>query len=164
MNALTVTIEIPKGARTKYEVDHETGRLFLDRVLFTAMGYPADYGYIDDTLGEDGDPLDALVLLPTPIYPGIAIRVRPVAMFMMTDEHGPDAKILTVLDTDPRWAHIQDLDDVPISVRNEIEHFFAHYKELEPGKHSEVEGWHPRSEAEAVIEDAFQRAAGGHGS
>ncbi len=78
---------------------------------------------------------------------------------MMTDEHGPDAKILTVLDTDPRWAHIQDLDDVPRDVRDEIEHFFAHYKELEPGKHSEVEGWHPRSEAEVVIADAYRRAA-----
>lgn len=157
MITLTVTIEIPKGTRNKYEVDHETGRIFLDRVLFTSMGYPADYGYINDTLGEDGDPLDALVLLPTPIYPGIAIRVRPVAMFMMTDEHGPDAKILTVLDTDPRWAHIQDLEDVPKDVRDEIEHFFAHYKELEPGKHSDIKGWHDRVAAEKVIADAYQR-------
>ena len=157
MTAFTITIEIPRGTRNKYEVDHGTGRIRLDRVLFTSMAYPADYGFIDDTLGEDGDPLDALVLLPTPVYPGIAIRVRQVAAFMMTDEHGPDAKILTVLDEDPRRAHIQDLGDVPRDVRDEIQHFFAHYKELEPGKRSEVDGWYPREVAERWVDDARRR-------
>ena len=157
MTILNVTIEIPKGTRNKYEVDHETGRIVLDRVLFTAMAYPTDYGFIDDTLGEDGDPLDALVLVPPRLFPGVVVRMRPVAAFIMVDEHGPDAKILGVLAGDPRWDHIQDLADVPKHVLDEIEHFFAHYKELEPGKHSETEGWRDLAEANRLVDDAFAR-------
>ena len=157
MNALTVTIEIPKGSRNKYEVDHETGRVFLDRVLFTSMAYPADYGFIDDTLGEDGDPLDALVLIPTSVFPGVVVRMRPVCAFIMADEHGPDAKILGVLAGDPRWEHIRDLADMPHALLDEIEHFFTHYKELEPGKFSKTQGWQGLAEAIRLVDDAFAR-------
>lgn len=108
-----VVIEIPKGSRNKYEVDHETGRVKLDRYLYTAFGYPADYGFFEDTLGEDGDPLDALVLLPESVFPGCTVEARPVAMFKMTDEAGGDDKLLCVPAGDPRWDHIQDLGDVP---------------------------------------------------
>ena len=98
-----VTIEIPKGHRNKYEVDHETGRIRLDRLLFTSTRYPADYGYVEDTLGEDGDPLDALVLLEEPTFPGCLVPARPIGLFRMTDEAGGDDKILCVPADDPRW-------------------------------------------------------------
>ena len=108
-----VVIEIPKGSRNKYEVDHDSGRVKLDRYLYTAMGYPADYGFIENTLGEDGDPLDALVLLPESVFPGCIVEARPVAMFQMTDEAGGDDKVLCVPAGDVRWDHIQDVGDVP---------------------------------------------------
>ena len=110
-----VTIEIPKGHRNKYEVDHETGRIRLDRLLFTSTRYPADYGYIEDSLGEDGDPLDALVLLEEPTFPGCLMRVRPIGMFHMRDEAGGDDKILCVPAGDPRMAHLVDLEQVSSS-------------------------------------------------
>ena len=106
-----VTIEIPRGQRNKYEVDHETGRIRLDRYLFTPMAYPADYGYIEDSLGEDGDPLDALVLLPEPLFPGVVVEVRPIGVFHMTDEAGGDDKVLCV-PVDPRNVDVQDITDV----------------------------------------------------
>ena len=107
-----VTIEIPKGQRNKYEVDHETGRVRLDRYLYTAMAYPTDYGFIEDTLGEDGDPLDALVLLPESVFPGVVVEARPVGMFRMTDEAGGDDKVLCVPATDPRMEHLRDIHHV----------------------------------------------------
>ena len=106
-------IEIPKGSRVKYEVDHETGRVFLDRVLYTAFDYPTNYGYIEDTLGDDGDPVDVLVLLDYELFPGVGIKVRPVGVFNMTDDGGGDAKIIAVPAKDPRWDWIQDITDVP---------------------------------------------------
>ena len=109
--SVEVTIEIPKGQRNKYEVDHETGKVYLDRYLFTPMAYPADYGFIDETLGEDGDPLDALVILPEPVFPGVIVKARPLGVFKMTDEAGGDDKLLCVLD-DVRFDHYQDIDDV----------------------------------------------------
>ena len=109
--SVEVTIEIPKGQRNKYEVDHETGKVYLDRYLFTPMAYPADYGFIDETLGEDGDPLDALVILPEPVFPGVIVKARPLGVFKMTDENGGDDKLLCVLD-DVRFDHYQDIDDV----------------------------------------------------
>ena len=115
-----VTVEIPKGQRNEYEVDHETGRIFLDRYLYTSMVYPTDYGFIDDTLGEDGDPLDALVLLPQPVFPGVVVKARPVAMFRMTDEAGGDDKVLCVPAKDHRWDHVQDIGDVPQNELDEI--------------------------------------------
>ena len=101
-----VTIEIPKGQRNKYEVDHESGKVYLDRYLYTSMGYPADYGFIDNTLGEDGDPLDAMVLLPESVFPGVIVRARIVGMFRMTDEAGGDDKLLAVPAKDVRWDHL----------------------------------------------------------
>ena len=158
-----VTIEIPKGQRNKYEVDHETGRVRLDRYLYTPMAYPADYGFIEDTLGEDGDPLDALVLLPLSVFPGVLIGARPVAMFKMVDEAGGDDKVLCVPAGDKRWDHIQDLADVPTEELDSIKHFFMHYKDLEPGKYVEAADWVGRAEAEAEVERSLQRfAAEGH--
>jgi len=153
-----VVVEIPKGSRNKYEVDHETGELFLDRFLFTATRYPADYGFITDTLGEDGDPLDALVLLEEPTFPGCRIRARPVAMCVMSDEAGADAKVLCVPATDPRWADVQDFGDVPAHLLAEIRHFFEVYKELEPAKASDVGDWKDRVAAEQEVTEAYARA------
>jgi inorganic pyrophosphatase len=154
-----VTIEIPRGQRNKYEVDHKTGRIRLDRYLYTPMAYPADYGFIEDTLGEDGDPLDAMVLLPQPVFPGVVIEVRPVAMFKMVDEAGGDDKVLCVPAGDPRWDHITDLSDVPALELEGIKHFFMHYKDLEPGKYVEAADWVGRAEAEAEVERSRERFA-----
>lgn len=144
-----VLIEIPKGSRNKYEVDHESGHVKLDRYLYTAMGYPADYGYIADTLADDGDPLDALVLMPESVFPGCYVQARPVAMFKMVDEAGGDDKLLCVPAGDVRWDHIQDLGDIAKFTLDEIEHFFCHYKDLEPNKHVSGSGWVGKAEAEA---------------
>jgi inorganic pyrophosphatase len=146
-----VVIEIPKGSRNKYEVDHDTGRVKLDRYLFTAMGYPTDYGFIEDTLGEDGDPLDALVLLPEPVFPGCVVAARPVGMFQMTDEAGGDDKVLCVPAGDPRWEHIKEIGDVPSFELEAIKHFFVHYKDLEPGKFVNAADWTGREDAEAEV-------------
>jgi inorganic pyrophosphatase len=155
--AYDVIIEIPKGSRNKYEVDHVTGRVTLDRVLFTSFVYPTDYGFFENTLGLDGDPVDALVLLEYPAFPGVAVKVRPVGVLNMSDEAGSDAKVVVVPHKDPRWQHIQDLADVPEQTRNEIEHFFRRYKDLEPGKFVNIEGWGDASEAEKIVQDGFTR-------
>lgn len=152
-----VTIEIPKGSRNKYEVDHHTGRIKLDRTLFTATQYPADYGFIDDTLGQDGDPLDALVLLAEPTFPGCLVRARAIGMFRMTDEAGPDDKVLCVSANDPRQDHLQDIGDVNEFWRLEIEHFFSVYKDLEPGKSVEGAMWVGRGDAETEIRISYNR-------
>jgi inorganic pyrophosphatase len=151
-----VLIEIQKGSRNKYEVDHDSGKLKLDRYLFTSFGYPTDYGYIEDTLGEDGDPLDALVLLPESVFPGCIVEARPVGMFRMTDEKGGDDKVLCVLD-DPRWDHIQDIGDVSDFELDAIKHFFVHYKDLEPGKFVKAADWVGREEAEAEVNRSIER-------
>ncbi|UXA17636.1 inorganic diphosphatase [Mycobacterium sp. SMC-4] len=158
-----VLIEIPKGSRNKYEVDHDTGKVKLDRYLFTSFGYPTDYGYIEDTLGEDGDPLDALVLLPEPVFPGCIVEARPVGMFRMTDEAGGDDKVLCVL-ADPRWDHITDIGDVSEFELDAIKHFFVHYKDLEPGKFVKAADWVGRAEAEAEVNRSIERykTSGGH--
>lgn len=152
-----VVIEIPKGQRNKYEVDHETGRVRLDRHLYTAMSYPTDYGFIEDTLGEDGDPLDAMVLLPDPLFPGVLVTVRPVAMFRMTDEAGGDDKVLCVPAGDHRWDHIKDLADVPQHELDSIKHFFSQYKALEPGKYVKAADWVGRADAEAEVQRSLER-------
>lgn len=157
MPAYDVVIEIPQGSRNKYEVDHLTGRVRLDRVLFTGFVYPTDYGYFENTLGLDGDPVDALVLLDYPTLPGVVISVRPVAVFNMTDDAGIDSKVICVQAKDPRWSHIQGLDDIPEFTRKEIEHFFEHYKDLEPGKWVKVEGWGDVAEAEAIVTAGFEK-------
>ena len=154
-----VTIEIPKGQRNKYEVDHESGRIRLDRMLFTATRYPADYGFIENTLGEDGDPLDALVLLEEPTFPGCQVRCRAIGMFHMRDEAGGDDKVLCLPSNDPRLSHMTDLSDIPEFYRLEIQHFFETYKDLEPGKSVEGAHWAGREEAEQCVREAMQRAA-----
>lgn len=156
-----VTIEIPKGQRNKYEVDHETGRVRLDRYLCTPMAYPTDYGFIEDTLGDDGDPLDALVLLPQPVFPGVLVAARPVGMFRMVDEHGGDDKVLCVPAGDPRWDHVQDIGDVPAFELDAIKHFFVHYKDLEPGKFVKAADWVDRAEAEAEVQRSVERFKAG---
>lgn len=153
-----VTIEIPKGNRNKYEMDHETGRIRLDRMLFTSTRYPADYGFIDGTLGLDGDPLDALVLLEEPTFPGCLISCRAIGMFRMSDEKGGDDKVLCVPATDPRLAHMQDIEDVPEFDQLEIQHFFEVYKDLEPGKSVEGATWVNRLAAEEEITQSRRRA------
>lgn len=153
-----VTIEIPKGQRNKYEIDHETGRVHLDRYLYTPMGYPADYGFIEDSLGEDGDPLDAMVLLPESVFPGVIVKSRPVGMFNMVDEAGGDAKVLCVPAGDKRWDHIQDIGDVSDFELEAIKHFFVHYKDLEPGKYVKAADWVSRAEAEAEVIASLERA------
>jgi inorganic pyrophosphatase len=153
-----VTIEIPKGQRNKYELDHATGRIRLDRMLFTSTRYPADYGYIEQTLGQDGDPLDALVLLEEPTFPGCLITCRALGMFRMTDEAGGDDKVLCVPATDPRMAHLTDITDVSEFDRLEIQHFFETYKDLEPGKSVEGAEWVGRTEAETEIDNSLKRA------
>jgi inorganic pyrophosphatase len=154
---IEVVVEIPKGTRNKYEADHETGAIWLDRLLFTSTRYPEDYGYVPLTLAEDGDPLDALVRLEEPTFPGCHIRARPIGVFIMSDEHGADAKVLAVPATDPRAAGIIELEDISVYELNEIAHFFAIYKQLEPGKDTVTHGWQGRSAAEAVIEDSRRR-------
>jgi inorganic pyrophosphatase len=155
---VVVVVEIPTGSRNKYEWDPEAGGLVLDRMLFTAMRYPADYGFIEGTLGEDGDPLDALVFVGEPTFPGCRIRARPVGLFKMWDERGPDEKVLCVPLRDPMWSHVRDLEDLLPTLRNEVEHFFAVYKDLE-GKKTGVEGFAARDEALRVIAAARRRAA-----
>lgn len=152
-----MVVEIPAGSRNKYEMDHERGRIRLDRTLFTATAYPADYGYVLDTLAEDGDPIDAMVLLDAPTFPGCSVRVRPIGLFWMHDERGPDAKLLCVPAADPRWQAISALSDLPKFLLSEIGHFFEIYKDLEPGKHTDVRGWRDRPEAEAELIAAQHR-------
>ncbi len=152
-----VLVEIPKGQRNKYEVDHVSGRIRLDRTLFTSTQYPADYGFIENTLGLDGDPLDALVLLQEPTFPGCLIKCRAIGMFRMTDEAGGDDKVLCVPSTDPRLEHLRDINHVSKFDRLEIQHFFEVYKDLEPGKSVEGANWVGRSEAEAEVKESFQR-------
>jgi inorganic pyrophosphatase len=152
-----VIVEIPKGSRNKYEFDLRLNRIRLDRMLFTATGYPGDYGFVPDTLAEDGDPIDALVLLEEPTFPGCLVRSRIVAVFWMRDEEGPDAKLLCVPAGDPRHAHLQELEDVAMHQIAEIWHFFDIYKQLEPGKSSETRGWERRKEAVAALEEARRR-------
>ena len=169
-----VVVEIPRGSKNKYEVDHETGRVFLDRTLFTAMGYPDDYGYIDGTLGEDGDPLDALVMIPNSVFPGCVVECRAVGLkdfgaatasngavglYHMVDEAGGDDKVLCV-PADVRFDDIKDIDDVNEYHKAEIKHFFEQYKALEPGK--EVlpgDYWTGADAAEKEIIAARQRLA-----
>ncbi|HEX4821820.1 MAG TPA: inorganic diphosphatase [Acidimicrobiales bacterium] len=154
---IDVVVEIPRGSRNKYEYDHEQHVLRLDRRLFSATVYPADYGFIPETLGEDGDPLDALVLLEEPTFPGCWITARPVGVFWMTDDKGPDAKIVCVPAQDPRWDGVNEIEDVPELLRAEIEHFFEVYKTLEPGKSSHTAGYNGVEAAWREIDAALER-------
>jgi inorganic pyrophosphatase len=155
---VVVFVEVPSGSRNKYELDEELGAVVLDRRLFTSMAYPADYGFIEGTRGQDADPLDALVLVGEPMFPGCRIRARIVGVFHMEDEKGPDEKIICVPLKDPSWLRTTDIHDVPPELRNEIEHFFQVYKDLEEAK-VETYGYGNRAEAERVVAYAQARAA-----
>jgi inorganic pyrophosphatase len=152
-DALLAFVEIPKGSRNKYEFDEEVGRVMLDRFLSSSTVYPTDYGYLIGHRGRDGDPLDAIVCVSEPTFPGCVIEVKPIALFKMRDEAGVDDKIVCVPTHDPGWNHAEVLDDIPEQLRREITHFFSIYKDLED-KPVEVEGWKSREEALEVIEDA----------
>jgi len=153
---VSVMIEIPKGSRNKYEYDPVRKMVKFDRMLFSAVHYPSDYGFIYDTLAQDGDALDALVLVWEPTFPGCFIEAKPVGLFKMWDEKGPDEKILCVPTKDPFWNHINGLSDVPPHLLKEIEHFFKIYKELEKKK-TGVEGWHDLEDALRIIEESRER-------
>ena len=159
--AVVAFIEIPRGSRNKYEVDHATGRLKLDRVLYSSVHYPADYGFIVDTLGEDGDPLDVLVLVQEPTFPGCLVPARPVGGLDMRDEKGSDFKVLAVPVGDPRYAHVRTMVELGDHWLREIETFFATYKLLEH-KTTEVLGWHSAEQACAVIEQSRERYRAAH--
>lgn len=157
---ILVVVEIPQGSRNKYEFDERLGRFKLDRMLFSSVHYPNDYGFVMDTLAADGDPLDAMVIVGEPTYPGIVIEARPVGVLRMWDEKGADEKILCVPLHDPLWNYIQTLDDVPAHNLKEIEHFFEIYKALE-SKETGSNGWGGVDEATALIlesEQAFKKA------
>ncbi len=151
-----VVIEIPRGSRNKYEIDHDTGKVFLDRRLFTATTYPADYGFIPNTLGGDGDPLDALVLLEDSTFPGVWVEAKPVGLLWMQDEAGPDAKIICVPPTEPRWKGIDDLHDLPDELLEEIKHFFDVYKALEPDKYASTAGFENKKGAWREIQSGLE--------
>jgi len=153
-----VLVEIPRGSRQKYELDKTTGRLRLDRVLFSSVHYPADYGFIVDTLGGDGDPLDALVVVEEPTFPGCILPARPSGTLGMRDEKGDDEKILAVPTGDPRFAEVRDLKDLSPHWLREIENFFATYKELEDKRPPKISGWHGASVARRLIAKARERA------
>ena len=148
-------VEIPKGSRNKYEYDKERQMVRFDRMLFSAVHCPSDYGFILDTLGQDGDPLDALILVSEPTFPGCLIEVKPIGLFKMWDEKGRDEKILCVPISDPHWNSLADLTDVNPHLLIEIEHFFAVYKDLEKKKVG-IEGWEDRKMAVKIIREAQQ--------
>ena len=156
-DVVEVVVEIPRGSRNKYEYDEAAGVLRLDRVLASAVHYNFDYGFISGTRSGDGDHTDALLLIDEPTFPGCHILARPIGVFWMSDEKGPDAKILCVPAKDPRWAHIQDLDHLLPHLQEEITHFFMVYKALEPGKGTEVRDWEGAGAARTEIEAARRR-------
>ena len=160
-NDFNVIIEIPMHADPiKYEVDKETGALFVDRFVSTAMHYPCNYGYIPDTLSDDGDPVDVLVITPFALMPGVVVRCRPIGILNMEDESGHDMKLLAVpIDKlTPLYRHIESARDLPEVTLSQITHFFQHYKDLEPGKWVKVEGWGSPEEARRAIVDGVKRA------
>lgn len=153
---IDVVVEIPRGSQNKYEADHETGRIRLDRVLYSPFHYPTEYGFVENTLGEDGDPIDVMVLMSQPTFPGCIVRGRIVGLLEMTDENGVDNKILTVAADDPRMNGIETIKDVSQHTLKEIAHFFATYKELE-GKESHVGGWQDHEVGERVLKESQER-------
>ncbi len=150
---INVVIEIPQGSAVKYELDKESGAVVVDRFLFTPMAYPAAYGFIPNTLADDGDPVDALVLLPAPVVPGAVVRARPIGVLHMEDESGIDEKIICVPHdkVHPQFSGIEEAELLPQITRGAIEHFFNTYKALEPDKWVQVKGWGTRDEAERII-------------
>ena len=157
---INVVIEIPQGSAVKYEVDKESGAVVVDRFLFTPMAYPAAYGFIPGTLADDGDPADALVLMPAPVVPGAVVRARPIGMLQMEDESGGDEKIICVPHDKihTQFTKVRAVEDLPEITRQAIQHFFESYKDLEPGKWVKVTGWADRAAAERVIQKSIEAA------
>jgi inorganic pyrophosphatase len=155
-NTFDVLVEIPRGSRNKYEYDFDLKRMRFDRMLFSSMMYPSDYGFIPETLALDGDPLDVLVLVTKPTFPGCVIEVKPIGVFHMADDKGPDEKIICVPVSDPNWSKFNDLSDVNPHLVKEIEHFFQVYKDLE-NKKVDVEGWGDVIDAKRIIRECVDR-------
>jgi inorganic pyrophosphatase len=156
---LICMVEIPMGSRNKYEYDPELRAIKFDRFVSAAVVYPTDYGFIPDTLALDGDELDVLVCVSEPTFPGCLIPVHPIGLFCMTDENGPDNKVVCVPVHDPRWNVYHAVEDLPLQLRNEIFHFFTVYKDLDPDRHSEPTGWEDRATAQREIAEAKERHA-----
>lgn len=158
-NDINVVIEIPKGSKVKYEVDKESGAVFVDRIVFTPMAYPAAYGFIPNTLAADGDPIDMLVLIPEAVVPGCVIRSRPIGVLKMEDESGMDEKVICVPHDKihPLYSKIHEVSELPEITRQEIEHFFTHYKDLEKGKWVKIQGWDNQAKACELIETAIKK-------
>lgn len=148
---MLAVVEIPKGSRNKYEIDLATGRIKLDRVLYSSVHYPTDYGFVPGTRAADGDPLDVLIIAEEPTFPGCRVEVRPIGLLLMRDEKGVDEKILAVPVADPRYEWVQDLTDVNRHLLVEIKNFFETYKELEGGKDTHVEDWQGADAAWAAL-------------
>ena len=159
---IEVTVEIPSGSRNKYEYDHERHRFVLDRILYSSVHYPCDYGFIEGSLADDGDPLDVLVVISEPTFPGCVVRARPIGVLDMTDDKGHDYKVLAVAHDDPRWDETKTLDDLSPHRLREIENFFAIYKELE-GRQTEISGWLGTDQAMAIIAAAMAAGASDNG-
>jgi inorganic pyrophosphatase len=158
---INVIVEIPQGGPIKYEIDKQSGALFVDRFLGTAMVYPGNYGFVPSTLAEDGDPIDVLIVGPGPVMPGAVVPCRPVGALLMEDENGPDEKIIAVPleSVRPFDTAIRSQQDLPAAMRDQIVHFFEHYKDLEAGKWVKIESWVDAAEARELIRRAIGRAA-----
>ncbi len=154
--AVRVVVEIPKGSRNKYELNQETGEIEFDRRLFAAVSYPTEYGFVKDTIAEDGDELDAMVAVTEPTFPGCVVPVNPIGVMRMQTGGGPEPKILGVPMSDPAWSSLEGIDDLPGDLAKEIEHFFESFSQLE-GKDWRIEGWGGREEALEEIEKARER-------
>ena len=160
--SVNVIIEVPVGGEpVKYEFDKKSGAIFVDRILHTSMRYPANYGFIPHTLSDDGDPLDCLVIARSPFIPGCVVRVRPIAVLLLEDEAGGDEKLLAVPEakTSPYYADVKEGTDLPGIVLQQIEHFFTHYKDLEPEKWVRVGKWGDAAAAQKVVMESIERAA-----
>ena len=155
---INVVVEIPKDSDVKYELDKESGAVFVDRFLHTAMHYPFNYGFIPNTKAEDGDPVDVLVISNTPVAPGSVIKCRPIGILNMEDEEGEDTKIIAVpvSKLDPSFDNVKDVDDIPEALKNKIKHFFEHYKDLEKGKWVKVRDWEGADKAKEIILKSVQ--------
>ncbi len=156
ISSFDVLIEIPKGSRNKYEYDFELKKIRYDRMIFSSMMYPADYGFIPETLALDGDPLDVLVLVTEPTFPGCVMEVKPIGVFHMADEKGPDEKVICVPVSDPIASRVNDLNELNAHLIKEIEHFFKVYKDLEKKK-VDVGGWGDVTEAKEIVVKCIER-------
>ena len=159
---VTAFIEIPKGSNVKYEYDEHSGLVKVDRILYTSMVFPYNYGFVPGTLGEDGDPLDILVISSATFAPGVTVSVRPIGVLMMRDEEGVDSKIMAVPTEkiDPDFANVKDMKDLPESIKTKLVHFYSYYKSTEPGKWVKLEGWESTAKAQELISKAIAKAKG----